>query len=503
MLMKNKLSKSGWSRLYVLFTVMALPFLQQCTQDKNLIVEPERPSTGSEIGSTQPNAYITSIKLQASATYITANGKDTIVLSAMAYDKQGLRIDTNGFELFHNNRKITEQDFATTEAGEHEFVARLGSIASDTLTVEAREESSAIHTIGRIEIAASTQAIIADGRSTVTFEVLCYDETGQAVPSPSSLIFYANGQALQASELTTTRLEDQRIVAKAGEVESNEIVILVREKKKYEMVTIPVVFHIGHFGEAVGSGANLSADIIQGLLDDMNRGYANGFGSTNPNAVDMQIRFRLAQTDESGKALPEKGIVRTNVSGYDNGKGNNTPANRELGLNEWREWQASTILNPKSYYNIWIYPAEEQWSGLANYPSMSADKPLAGITTFNPGQRTHYINTDFNFPSPRINSKHRTGMNVTVIHEIGHTLGLRHTFSDNGCSTSDYCDDTYSYNYPYTDQPCPDNKGSLTPNENFMDYRGSRTTFTYEQRERVRHTIKHALWFPELVKSAK
>lgn len=503
--MKNFQSKkTGLSRRILAISALALPFLYQCTKDDSLTIEPTRPATQTEVATiAQTDKHIVSIKLEASAPYITANGKDTLVLSAIAINKHGMRIDTTGFELFHNNVKLEDEDFATFDAGKHAFVARLGQFSSQTLTVEARQDLTANLPIARIEITASTQVMVANGKSAATFEVTCFAPDGRAIGNQDGWELYANGKALQGGQLTTNQAGDYRVVAKAGDITSNEIIVTARQDKPYQVVTIPVVFHIGHFGEAVGTGANISASMVQDLLDALNRGYANQFGSTNPNAVDMRIRFRLAQTDEAGKPLAEKGIIRTNVSAYDNGAGNNTAANRELGLSEWRAWQADAYLAPQSYYNIWLYNAEENWAGLANYPSISLDQPLAGITGFEPGRRSYFTNNDFNFPSPRINTKHRAGITTTLIHEVGHTLGLRHTFSDNNCASADYCDDTYSYNYPHINQPCPGNKGAVAPNENFMDYNGSRTTFTYDQRERVRHTIEHGLWFPELVNSKK
>ncbi len=499
--MKNNKPKTGLPRLFVAL-ILVLPFLQQCTQDKNLVVEPMEPTTGKELAESSGDSKIASIKLQASTPLITANGRDTLVLSAIAYNRQGIRIDTAGFEIFHNNRKITRRDFATTEPGEHAFVARLGQLSSDTLTVEARHESEKIVAVARMEISASTELIIADGNSFATFNVTCFTSDGQEITN-SDWTLYVNGHATTNERITSQSPGQLRVVAKIGEINSNELVITARPEKHYEIVTIPVVFHIGHFGEAIGSGANVPASLVKEILDDLNRAYANELGSTNPNAVDMRVRFRLAHADESGKPFDEAGIIRANLTVYDQGQSANTAFNRALGLAEWRAWQEATYLDPASYYNIWLYPAEENWAGLANYPSIRSDHPLTGITGFEPGQRSYFTNTHFNMPAPRINTLHRTAMKTTVIHEVAHTLGLRHVFSENDCASSDYCQDTYSYRYPNTNEPCPDNKGLQVANQNFMDYRGSRNTFTYDQRERVRHTIQHSLWFPELVKSGR
>ena len=91
---------------------------------------------------------------------------------------------------------------------------------------------------------------------------------------------------------------------------------------------------------------------------------------------------------------------------------------------------------------------------------------------------------------------------TAIIHEVGHSLGLLHVFSNDNCTSSDFCQDTYSYIINDPNQPCSDNQGENT-NDNFMDYIGSYNTFSYDQRERIHHVFDYGLWLNELKNSNK
>ncbi|WP_159459932.1 hypothetical protein, partial [Colwellia marinimaniae] len=84
--------------------------------------------------------------------------------------------------------------------------------------------------------------------------------------------------------------------------------ITARENIQYTEVSIPIIFHILHFDEEIGTGNNLSQQKIQETLDELNDAFANRSGSTNPNAVDMRVTFRLASYDQAGLLLDEPGI---------------------------------------------------------------------------------------------------------------------------------------------------------------------------------------------------
>lgn len=87
--------------------------------------------------------------------------------------------------------------------------------------------------------------------------------------------------------------------------------------------TIPVVVHIIHNGEAIGTGTNLSVAQIQSQIDVLNEDFRrlNADRSQTPSAfapvaADVNIEFRLACTDPNGN--PTNGIIRVqgNANSY-------------------------------------------------------------------------------------------------------------------------------------------------------------------------------------------
>jgi len=143
------------------------------------------------------------------------------------------------------------------------------------------------------------------------------------------------------------------------------------------IVTIPVVFHIIHTGQTVGTGANISAAAIQQQLIQLNKDFGNQNNSPYAVAADMEIRFALATTDPSGNILVEPGIDRINGSSAGFGAGPYTvgyanPANNAL----TNTIKPATIWDANRYLNIWVLNMESSILGIATFPAMSG---LSGL----------------------------------------------------------------------------------------------------------------------------
>ena len=81
---------------------------------------------------------------------------------------------------------------------------------------------------------------------------------------------------------------------------------------------IPVVVHVIHNGEAIGTGTNISLAAIQSQIDVLNEDFrrivgTNGY-NTNPVGADTEIEFCLSKRRPDGSAFPggEDGINRIN-----------------------------------------------------------------------------------------------------------------------------------------------------------------------------------------------
>ncbi len=172
--------------------------------------------------------------------------------------------------------------------------------------------------------------------------------------------------------------------------------------------TIPVVVHVIHLGEAVGTGTNISDAQIQQAINGLNDRFSNTIGSS----VNVQISFCLAKRDPYGCSTT--GINRVNGSGISNystyGIENGcTGGADEDSIKSLSRWPVS------DYYNIWVVTeiCDGQWGGYAYYPWGGANDGTVII------YNAMYYN------------------NLTLAHELGHGLNLPHTF--NGSSGDSIC----------------------------------------------------------------
>ena len=259
--------------------------------------------------------------------------------------------------------------------------------------------------------------------------------------------------------------------------------------------TIPVVFHVIHGGENVGSGANLSASVINAQLNQLNADYA---GQGSGQATNTEIQFCMATITPDGCDMPEPGIDR--IDGGAAGFGN-PPYGRcrgfNINLNDIEGGiKPATSWDPDRYCNIWVMPLNCGLLGYAQFPDNSG---LPGLNTSGGAANTDGVVVDhrtvgsLSQPSP-VASSTAYDNGRTLSHEIGHWLGLRHIWGDGGCTVDDFCGDT-----PASDSPnygCPNvvKCGSTDQVENFMDYTDDACMelFTDDQKARMKAVMANS-----------
>lgn len=331
------------------------------------------------------------------------------------------------------------------------------------------------------------------------FTVLSYGVLGQingavrCYTDENDAILHANHPELESSAQFEQWLQSQISQPIAGKIIGG-------------VYQIPVVVHVIHNGEAVGSGTNVSYAAIQSQIDVLNEDFRRMFGTngwnTNPVGADTQIEFCLAKRRPDGSAFPngENGVNRINRTSasftappyatsyidatikpytYNNG----TPT-------ATRGW------SPDKYMNIWLCNISGGILGYAQFPQ----SPLGGMGCGTPAAATDGVVFLYNsigkssvtgYPGPYNQGR-------TATHEIGHWLGLRHIWGDGNCNATDYCNDTPTANAANYGCPTGQNSCTAAPDQgpdmiqNYMDYTDDAcmNVFTNDQKQRMRAVLE-------------
>lgn len=238
---------------------------------------------------------------------------------------------------------------------------------------------------------------------------------------------------------------------------------------------ISVIFHVVH--NPSNPAENVSNAQIMSVFQELQEDFQllnsdaslvrTGFGFV---PADADINFCLATQDPSGNPLVETGVVRVSTSqtwfDSSNGEENSMKSAGSGGSDIW---------NRNNYLNIWI-------CNISN----GASSGVAGYA---------YRPTPTLLPSPSIDGivlDYNLGLGASVLtHEVGHYLGLDHTWGGSGsCSTDDGFTDTPNTIGPADNQPgfscgaaslqtCGSTEVQY---ENYMDYAtGCTYMFTQEQ----------------------
>ena len=277
-----------------------------------------------------------------------------------------------------------------------------------------------------------------------------------------------------------------------------------RSQTSRAIYSIPVIVHIIHEGEAVGSGRNIPMERVLSQIDVLNEDFRRIAGTpgfnNHPAGADIEIEFCLAEQDPSGNALPELGIHRVDA----NGIGPGTPPFTENYIDNIIK--PATIWDPLRFCNIWVTDLEGSplTLGYARFPVSST---LVGVPPPYSTDSTDGVVIDYDFFGRDGNlpdSRYNKGRSCT--HEIGHWLGLVHIWGDaNSCFASDHCDDTPSARESHNGCPTSaESCGSADMYENYMDYTddGCMNVFTNCQKLRMRTVLQNSPRRKELLSSS-
>jgi len=287
------------------------------------------------------------------------------------------------------------------------------------------------------------------------------------------------------------------------------------QKNQSANYTIPVIFHVIHGGQSVGSFPNISQAQINSQITVLNNDFAGtglNVGNVSSTAFsslvsNCNVSFCLAQKDKNGVTLAEPGIERINYNS--NSWANPTSFTDIPSFRNYIETviKANTIWDPTRFLNIWISDVNNN-VGLLGYATFPPSTGLSGLTSGLGTATTDGVwcwtraTGDVGTLTPPFNKGR------TATHEIGHWLGLRHIWGDASCG-NDFCNDTPAQQQENTGCPgYPHITCSNGPNGdmfmNFMDYSDDACMymFTPDQRDRVQTAMANCPFRSQLTASS-
>jgi pregnancy-associated plasma protein-A/type IX secretion system substrate protein len=231
---------------------------------------------------------------------------------------------------------------------------------------------------------------------------------------------------------------------------------------------IPVVVHIIHNGEGVGSGSNISETQILSQLDVLNE----DFRKLNADSINIPAEFKSLYSDIGFEfILAKRDPDNQSTNGITRSQGSNT----SWSISQDQELKSHDFWPSEDYLNIWVAPLAGGWLGWAQYPETNLLEGLSPpYNNTTDGVVINYNTFGSIDKDPNANLQSRFNLGRTSTHEIGHFFGLRHIWGDGGCSVDDYVADTPTAESEYFN--CPNlgasstTCGSQDMFMNFMDY---------------------------------
>lgn len=244
------------------------------------------------------------------------------------------------------------------------------------------------------------------------------------------------------------------------------------------ILEIPIAVTVLHLGEPIGTGTNISDEFILETVRGVNERWRKVTGD----GVDMEVQFCLAQYDPQGNS--SNGIVRINASSVPNYSQYGISYIGALGEPGADETTIKNLNNwPHNYvYNIWVVnKIAGGWGGFALFP----------------------LNGNYANDGTVIIASNMRYSSTTLAHELGHGMGLFHTFQGNGnesiCPDNLFCSlqgDWVCDTPPHKKEDCVTTTCSNSPDsllaltfKNYMSYCSGRNLFTAGQKTRSRNTI--------------
>lgn len=297
--------------------------------------------------------------------------------------------------------------------------------------------------------------------------------------------------------------EIQELNRRISEVERSNRSL--RQAEDETIYRIPIVVHVVHSNPSglIGgaNNPNISDEQIASQIQVLNEDYrrkegTNGYNTSDIGA-DAKIEFYLATSDPNGQ--PTNGITRHY---YDKKTSFNIFSDNTL-LSSIAYWPSDR------YLNIWVTTLQNNYLGYTQFPT--AADTLKGL----PGVTDEFVDgsmIDYRFFGRKMGTVTSSTYSLgrTASHEIGHWLGLIHTWGDGDGCAEDYVADTpptkaanQTTQCRTTYSTCFNGVQTRDLTENYMDYSpdACMNLFTKGQVARMRAVLQVSPRRAKLVKS--
>jgi hypothetical protein len=271
-----------------------------------------------------------------------------------------------------------------------------------------------------------------------------------------------------------------------------------------EVLKIPIVVHVIHHSTSPNptggqDDSNISDEQIISQIRVLNEDYRRKIGTlgynNSPVGADMQIEFYLATTDPKG-----------NIS-----SGINRVYNSKLSFDVFEDLELLSSLSywdSNKYLNIWVTSLKNSYLGYGQFPGAKID----GLDYDDVEEKIDGVFIEHSVFGSQTGTATTGSYSYgrTLTHEIGHWLGLLHTWGDEFCG-DDYCADTpraekgnNTLNCRPVFSTCG---GTKTQNmiENYLDYTidSCMNIFTSDQKNRVRAVLELSARRKRLIENSK
>ncbi|HEY9550729.1 MAG TPA: zinc-dependent metalloproteinase lipoprotein [Prevotella sp.] len=304
---------------------------------------------------------------------------------------------------------------------------------------------------------------------------------------------------------------------------------------------LPVIFHV-FYSDATKSTQYVPQSRLAKILSNVNDLYK---GNIYGQSEDINVEFQMAKTDEKGNTLKTPGVEYVKWTGA-------YPISYTTIMTDNNRIYTKYLWDPNEYINVFVYnfatenDDEGITLGISHMPYVVKNaKALQGLSII---EQTTLTKQNLNYAyCSSINSLYineestryskdkgkdtyyysSSDVNVTLAHELGHYLGLHHTFTQrtqdesyemiDSCADTDFCKDTPTYNRIAYQQymqryleETPKEKwnlndlltrtncnGSRFESENILDYSMSSSfRFTADQKYRMRQVLYYSPLIP-------